>query len=331
MHRATNKSPSKSKVQINNLVFIVILILISFIPYLIRLIREKNDTKTKNLLFADKQVVNDDTLLVTVLLQQSPVLKVEQISRLTAIDNSWATWSQIKIRSTIDKIRVQLFAAVPFDCLNCSLAFSNPSRAGFSAIEILKISAPISNISAYLGTSVSNPFYNLVQSLLSLMKVQNEQRRWLFLANDHSFVILPNLVKFLLHYDSDLLIYSGNRLAIGTRNSILHFASGGAGAVLSVSVVRLVSIVWTALQFHLVTVAAVSPLSRTGDDNCADFQEITETAARNRVGGIPEMVKLAATADGSCVLQQVLRWSNTIARGSTFPTAVCLSISMSHP
>ena len=320
MYRAANKSPSKARVKIHNCVFLVFLILLSLIPYLIRLVRENRDAT----IISTNLKHQDDIGFVTVLLQQSPVLKIEQISRLTAIDNSWAKWSEIRFQ---DKIHVQLFAAIPFDCINCSMALSNPSRAGFSALEILKISAPISNISAYLGTAVSNPFYNLVQSLLSLMKIQNDQRRWLFLANDHSFVVLPNLVKFLVHYDADLLIYTGNRLAIGTRKSILHFASGGAGAVLSVSCIRLVSIIWTALQFHLVTIAAVSPLSRAADESCADFQEIAKTAARNIVEGTPEMIKLQATADGSCVLQQVLRWSNTIARGSGFSTAVCFSIS----
>ena len=258
----------------------------------------------------------DEELLVSVLLQQSPVLKVEQVSRLAAIDNSWAKWGGM---SSINNTRVEILAAIPYDCVNCSMVLSNPSPAGFSVIQLLKISAPISNISANMGTSVSNPFYNLVQSLLHLMNAQNEKRRWLFLANDHTFAIVPNLVKFLVHYDSDSLIYSGNQLAIGMRTGILHFASGGAGAVLSVSCIRLMTIIWTALQFDFVMIAAANPLSRTEGGNCLDFKDIA---------GNHDLVELAATADGSCVLQQVLRWSNAITRGASLSTSVCFPKSL---
>ena len=327
MHRVINTKPNKSSVHINNCLFFFLLILISFVPYLIRFAREIYDATTTNstkLLLTKNQ--NDEGLLVSVLLQQSPVLKVEQVSRLAAIDNSWAKWGGM---SSINNTLVEIFAAIPYDCVNCSMVLSNPSQAGFSVIQLLKISAPISNISVYMGTSVSNPFYNLVQSLLHLMKAQNEKRRWLFLANDHTFAIVPNLVKFLVHYDSDSLIYSGNQLAIGMRTGILHFASGGAGAVLSVSCIRLVTIIWTALQFDFVMIAAANPLSRTEGGNCLDFKDIAATS-RQKADGNHDLVELAATADGSCVLQQVLRWSNAITRGASLSTSVCFPKSLSE-
>jgi len=69
------------------------------------------------------------------------------------------------------------------------------------------------------------------------------------LANDHSFIIPQNLANFivspfLIH---DEAIYTGNKLALNYRRHKLHFASGGAGAVLSHVTAKAVWLVWMLL------------------------------------------------------------------------------------
>ena len=243
-------------------------------------------------------------LTMKILLQQSPVLKSQQVSRLTAIDISWATWTK-----TCDNFKkVELFAAIPFDCLNCS-DLLQPTKS-FEAINKLKVPSVRFNVSPYLTTSISNPLYNLVQSVLQIVKMQSAYDKWLVLANDQTFVIVPNLIQFLAHYDAEELVYTGNELAIGMGSAAVHFASGGAGAVLSMSCARLIAIVWTALQFDFLTAALDSPFqagSNLSSGGCCSTSG--GYSFRDGKKGHPKLVELSATVCGDCALQEVFHWS----------------------
>merc|ERR1711871_305637 len=94
-----------------------------------------------------------------------------------------------------------------------------------------------------------SPMYRLIGTFYSLATLHQGIHEFLMLCNTHTFVIIPNLEDFIANYDSDELYYSGNELAIHYKSpSLLTFASGGAGIVLSHVSLSLILITWSIIQ-----------------------------------------------------------------------------------
>jgi hypothetical protein len=91
----------------------------------------------------------------------------------------------------------------------------------------------------------SSPYHNLLKSLLTVASSQGKENvKWVVIGNDHTFMIPQNLAEFLNTLDADALVYTGNELKMQYRRRVLSFASGGAGAVMSHVVVKLMLLVW---------------------------------------------------------------------------------------
>lgn len=162
---------------------------------------------------------------IVILLQQSPVDGRNQIARLAAIDNGWAMWSKASADITI-------YASIRELQSNHSPQFQN--------IHVIDIKDGIDNETIEtqnFGSSRNDlPLENMIHSFsyLALCNPTAHTMRWLIFANDHTFIIPPNLRCFLNSWDAEVPVYSGNKLIRGPHRGFpLFFASGGAGAIVS--------------------------------------------------------------------------------------------------
>lgn len=166
---------------------------------------------------------------VAILLQQSQVQVHAQFTRLMAIDAGWATW-----RTSKDEVnKVEVFAAVPYELISEKVS-------QIKNINLLSM-LPVSSAPAVEGS----PYHQMINSLYRIISdAKHTTTKWIVMANDHTFIIPPNLQRFLNTLDAERLIYSGNELRMQYKNRVLSFASGGAGAVMSHVVVKLMLVVW---------------------------------------------------------------------------------------
>lgn len=130
-----------------------------------------------------KKVLKENFLYI--LLQPSPVDTKFRLSRLNAIDNGWAQWTDNL--SQLHQV-VQIYA---------STTDNEISTSKLHNINIVSLDKNSSSASDYL-----------VQAFSHLVLRENPPR-WLVFANDHTFIVPPNLVCFLKSLDSDLPIYTG--------------------------------------------------------------------------------------------------------------------------
>lgn len=166
---------------------------------------------------------------VVILLQQSQVQVQAQITRLMAIDTGWASWRTSKGSSS----QVTVFAALPLE----SISIPSFSPANINAFPML----PVASEQSVKGS----PYHQMINSLYHIISEGNyTTTKWIVMANDHTFIIPPNLQKFLNTLDAERVTYSGNELKIPYKNRVLSFASGGAGAVMSHVLVKLMLVVW---------------------------------------------------------------------------------------
>jgi hypothetical protein len=165
---------------------------------------------------------------IAILLQQSQVQTGMQVKRLRGIDASWATWATAARSSE----QILIYAAVPH------LVGENtaPSMSNIRTFYMLPQTP---------STVGGSPYRQMINSLYQVVSdATKTATRWILMANDHTFLIPPNLMKFLNTLDSEVTVYSGNELRIMYNRGILSFASGGAGAVMSHPLVKLMLVVW---------------------------------------------------------------------------------------
>jgi hypothetical protein len=162
---------------------------------------------------------------LAILIQQSPVDPRSQIARLTVIDNSFASWS-------VMYKEVSIFAAV------------DAADIGTQGLQNLRV---ISIKDYSKGTAM----YRLVYALYTMLKDKGSFGGFIIICNDHSFIVVPNLVEYLKEFDPNNLFYTGNELAISYKGSTLSFASGGAGIVVSKSCISLMIVTWAIIRLPI--------------------------------------------------------------------------------
>lgn len=183
--------------------------------------------KSASLRSADMQDAVPKSILV--LLQRSVVDNSKQCQRLYGIDETWAKWST--------QSPCTIAAVVPKD--------ESCHANQLSRIRLHEIISP--------NGQPLDPFMNLYLGARSSM-AQANTLNWVVLANDHSFFLLDNVVKFLQPLDHRQLIYTGSKLAISYEKEALSFASGGAGAVLSMTALKALLTIWESIHRHQRTV-----------------------------------------------------------------------------
>ena len=191
-----------------------------------RMIEQKigSEKSSKNTVVNQIAEVEPEHVSVAILIQQSPVDKPNQISRLKYIDSTWAQWTEATDN------HMQVFAAIPLD--------SVMAMAGAQFTNILPVI--ITN-----SFSSDTPMYRFMRFLVStILSRTNMVYKWIVMCNDHTFMVPQNLECFLGKYNPDELIYTGNKLAISYRDGTLPFASGGAGLVFSHVAVNIMLITW---------------------------------------------------------------------------------------
>ena len=139
-----------------------------------------------------------------ILLQRSPVNGMKQLVRLHTIDNGWSRWTHDM------NLNINIYATVP-------------NSTDSTTFKIIKTLSLIENLQSQAN---DGPLKYLIQSLISILILENDLK-WLVIANDHTFIIPSNLNCFLSTLDSELLIYTGNKLIRGLHKEyLLPFASG---------------------------------------------------------------------------------------------------------
>ena len=158
---------------------------------------------------------------IVILLQQSPVNGKNQLQRLQVIDDGWAKWTMLSLS------QVSVYAAIDND--NDNDAQKNRNIL-FKNIRIIRHQRHTSD--RKITENDDRPLENMIHSFATLALFHPLE--WLVFANDHTFMIPPNLQCFLSKWDAHVPIYSGNKLIRGTHRSFnLYFASGGAGVIVS--------------------------------------------------------------------------------------------------
>jgi len=176
-----------------------------------------------------------------IILQQSPVQPQLQSFRLSAIDDGWATWG--------GKCKVQVVAAAANNLLLGNLSIST----------VLKY---IHTIFINSSQTPMSPYINMIETF-TILSTSKYNHKWFVFANDHTFMILPNLARHLASLDYDLAIYTGSKLQRGNyKKEFLYFASGGAGAVLSHVSLKLLILSWVLTRNDIV-VSTINRISET--------------------------------------------------------------------
>jgi hypothetical protein len=140
-------------------------------------------------------LLSDSMAKIIILLQQSPVDPSHQLARLRNIDQTWAKW--------VDGTSIGIYASIP-----CS-------RYNSSIDSIFRIVKPLQLV--YSNSVQVNPFYHLVRGLLTIL-IREPQLEYIVLANDHTFMIPPNLnclLKDKTKFNPTHPIYGGNMLQRG--------------------------------------------------------------------------------------------------------------------
>lgn len=177
------------------------------------------------------QVGGAEKTQLVILLQPSPVDAGNQVKRLSFIDaQSWGLW--LKLSS-----EVQVYAGL--------LPAAMVGLLGFDLIKIIPLPPPPAELGPKRAGEAAYP--QMAHMLLQVL-LQSPSLRWLLFANDHTFLVPPNLACFLGTLQPDVPVYSGSSLQRGMYRDVkLRFASGGAGAVLSHVSLKLLLLTWTVI------------------------------------------------------------------------------------
>jgi len=238
-----------------------------------------------------------------VLLQPSPVDGGNQIMRLLTIDtHSWGQW-------IVDSSRVALFAGLP------------PGRTGtsFQHIHSLPLSPPppVEEGEEDKSKPTQAAYAYMLEQFAAVLVSTPRPFTWFTFANDHTFLVPDNLVCFLQRRggDSDLPVYAGNILQRGMfRDVNLKFASGGAGAVLSQTALKLLVVTWVLTDNPLVRVGDLMKAAG-GGDGCS----VAAGAA-----GVVNLVGTAGKEFG-CALMRIKAWLAAIQDGSKDQLTILVS------
>ena len=204
-------------------------ILLSFLcPFVViyqyTLLKSVVNSKESQVVFSDHLIISDsfyNSKEIAIILQQSPVDVANQINRLKNIDDAYAKWTG---NHTDD---VSIYAVVADD----------NKKLDFKYLRVLHVN---------LNKSDSG-ILRMVSAIYKLLEIA-PHKKWFMICNDHTFIAIPNLIYFLKSFNHDDLIYSGNKLAINYKSSILSFASGGAGIILSHSSIKLIMLTWAIIK-----------------------------------------------------------------------------------
>ncbi|RYH12662.1 hypothetical protein EON65_37625, partial [archaeon] len=121
-----------------------------------------------------------------IILQRSIVDYEKQCERLQGIDNSWGRW-------VVEHDNLKLVAAVPPPYC--------PPTLHLQHITIFNLTIP--------SYQEHNPYTYLMHTLQYYLNTHADYD-FLFLANDHTFLYPPNLLRFLHTLTPTSLAYSGN-------------------------------------------------------------------------------------------------------------------------
>jgi hypothetical protein len=173
----------------------------------------------------NKHLAHYKNMSVNILLQLSPVDQKNQLTRLQTIEATWTNWIDL------DADNFHLFAAVP-KALDVS---GVKALRKFKVIDIDAIQLP--------GTA----YANMMNALVNIYVENGSLADWLVMANDHTFLVPPNLYGYLCGENAQRAVYGGNRLQRGLYKDDfpLYFASGGAGILLSRPAVLMFFLVMT--------------------------------------------------------------------------------------
>jgi hypothetical protein len=234
---------------------------------------------------------------IAVLLQQSQVQTGSQVKRLRGIDASWATWATAAPSSG----QILIYAAVPH------LVGEN-TAPGMSNIRTFYM------LPQTPSTVCGSPYHQMINSLYQVVSdATMTATRWILMANDHTFLLPPNLMKFLNTLDSEVTVYSGNELRIMYNRGVLSFASGGAGAVMSHPLVKLMLVVWVLAE------GSASSLPWQQPDN--EFSVVAKAASCTA-----DSIVLDLRGSGvavSAALRWMFQWKTGGNRYSETESAVC--------
>jgi hypothetical protein len=201
---------------------------------------------------------------IALVLQPSPVDRHEQGARLKVIDGSWAQWANTPSL----KNSVKIFAPIDDDGDDGDDA---AAAASFEYVNVERLR--LRNVVPG-GKAAAAELTNMERLMLVLLELHRTITNgnnnggdghydYVVLGNDHSFFLLPNMVKHLRSLSQRSgggdLVYTGHKLALAARvfkggsngndvnnnNNKAVFASGGAGLVLSYSSVKLLLAAWT--------------------------------------------------------------------------------------
>jgi hypothetical protein len=205
---------------------------------------------------------------ITILIQQSPVRRAKQIDRLLTIDHTWARPFTLFDNGQCSLPVMRLIAVVPIQPWTSSEV--QHQHHNFDHLQLLRVVALQYNYTLHNNTaSMDSAYYNMAQSLTSVVFDSSYQSKWLLMCNDHTFVFRSNLLRFLEKLDHEDLIYSGSHLSIHYRGRVVSFASGGAGVVLSRAAAVLVLMTWHLLSVDAVSTALLDALVRPADRHAA--------------------------------------------------------------
>jgi len=210
---------------------------------------------------------------ITILIQQSPVRRAKQIDRLLTIDQTWARPFTLFDSGQCSLPVMRLIAVVPIH------PWTRPEvqhqHHHFDHLQLLRVVALQYNYTLHnIAASMDSAYYNMAQSLTSVVFDSSYQSKWLLMCNDHTFVFRSNLLRFLEQLDHEDLIYSGNHLSIGYRGRMVSFASGGAGVVLSRAAAELVLMTWHLISDDAVSTALLNALGRPADRHAACMRAV---------------------------------------------------------
>lgn len=210
---------------------------------------------------------------ITILIQQSPVRRAKQIDRLLTIDNTWARPFTLFDSGQCSLPVMRLIAVVPIQPWTRSEV--QHQHHHFDHLQLLRVVALQYNYTLHNNAaSMDSAYYNMAQSLTSVVFDSSYQSKWLLMCNDHTFVFRSNLWRFLEQLDHEDLIYSGSHLSIRYRGRVVSFASGGAGVVLSRAAAELVLMTWHLLSDDAVSTALLDALGRPADRHAACMRAV---------------------------------------------------------
>lgn len=213
------------------------------------------------------------SISITVLIQQSPVRRAKQIDRLLTIDRTWARPFTLFDSGQCSFPLMRLIAVVPMQPWTSSEV--QHQHHHFDHLQLLHVVALQYNYTVHNNTtSTDSAYYNMAQSLTSVVFDSTYQSQWLLMCNDHTFVFQSNLLRFLEQLDYEDLIYSGSQLSIRYRGRVVSFASGGAGVVLSRAAAELVLMTWHLISDDAVSTALLDILGRPADRHAACVRNV---------------------------------------------------------